>query len=293
MKQFVKTFAPLFIMLLSFTQVKAQDVIHRKNGKTLEVKVLEVGDAEVKYKLFTQPDGVVFVMDATLIKKIVMANGTVHKFEAEGTINNPEYYEGQNKSAYKVSFLSWTLGYTSFTYERNLKPGASYELKLGIIGVGRNEKLYSSNNSNSKVNQRGITIGAGYKFIHKPDYYTSRQRYGHLLKGGYIRPEINFSSYGEDTYRYTGSGSNFSTHRLKTVVGSLLLCAGKQWVFDNKFAVDFSVGVGTGFANQTNKIVTTSGYIDQSSSFGSHYGNTVAPNNMAFSMGLNIGILGK
>ena len=289
MKQFSKALTLICIALLSVISLQAQDVIHRKNGKTIEAKVLEIGEAEVKYKLFTQPDGATFVMDATLIKKIVMANGAVHKFEEGGSIDNKEYYVGQNRSAYKVSFLAWTLGYTNFIYERNLKPGASIEAKLGIIGLGRNENLYTSGSSTSKVNQRGITLGFGYKFTHKPDYYSSRQRYAHILKGSYIRPEINFSSYGENTYNYT-SNANYTLQRRKTTVGSLMLSAGKQWVFDNKFAVDFSVGLGTGFVSRSGS-THNNGLFE--SDFTSRYGNTIAPNNLAVSMGLNIGILGK
>ncbi len=289
MKQFVKVVAPLLFALVSCVSLNAQDVIHRKSGKTMEVKVLEIGDVEVKYKLFTQPDGVTYVMDASLIKKIVLANGAIHKFDDGGTIENKEYYLGQNKSAYKVSFLAWTMGYTNFTYERNLKPGSSIEAKLGIIGLGRNEDIYTSGNSTTKTDQRGITLGFGYKFIQKPDYYSSRQRYAHLLKGGYIRPEVNFSSYGENTYGYTG-GSNYATQRQKTTVGTLMLCAGKQWVFDNKFCVDFSVGVGTGFVSRSGK-TNNNTFIEIGST--SRFGNLVAPNNMAFSIGLNIGLLGK
>jgi hypothetical protein len=278
------------IALLSAMTAQAQDVIHRKNGKTIEAKVLEIGEAEVKYKLFTQPDGVTFVMDATLIKKIVMANGAVHKFEEGGSIDNAEYYEGQNKSAYKISFLAWTMGYTTLTYEHNIKPGASYEAKLGIIGAGRNESLYNYS-SNGKANQRGAYVSLGYKFTHKPDYYSSRQHYAHLLKGGYIRPEVTFGSYGVDSYSYTGTTS-YSTKRITTTYGCLMLCAGKQWVFDNKFAIDFSYGIGTGFMTNSNSSNTVNGYTYESS-YPTQYGNTILPNNLAFSFGLNIGLLGK
>ena len=116
MKQLSKVITLTVIAFLSNFSLQAQDVIHRKNGKTIEVNVLEIGEAEVKYKLFTQPDGVTFVMDASLIKKIVMANGAVHKFEEGGSIDNPEYYVGQKRTAYKVSFLAWTMGYTNFIY---------------------------------------------------------------------------------------------------------------------------------------------------------------------------------
>ncbi len=290
MKQFSKVITLLFFALLSVNSLEAQDVIHRKNGKTIEAKILEIGEAEVKYKLFTQPDGVTFVMDASLIKKIVMANGAVHKFDEGGSIDNKEYYVGQNRSAYKVSFLSWITGFTNFIYERNLKPGASVEAKLGIIGLGRNEDLYTNGSSTIKTNQRGILLGFGYKFIHKPDYYSSRQRYAHLLKGGYIRPEVNFSSFGQNRYGYTGTNGNFATSRVKTTIGSLLISAGKQWVFDNKFAVDFSFGIGTGFVSRSG---TSKSNIFDELGLGGMYGNNVAPNNLAVNMGLNIALLGK
>ena len=289
MKQLSKVITLTVIAFLSNFSLQAQDVIHRKNGKTIEVNVLEIGEAEVKYKLFTQPDGVTFVMDASLIKKIVMANGAVHKFEEGGSIDNPEYYVGQKRTAYKVSFLAWTMGFTNFIYERNLKPGASVEAKLGIIGLGRNEDIFTSGNSTQKTNQRGLTLGFGYKFIHKPDYYSSRQRYAHLLKGGYIRPEVNFSSFGENRYRYVSNGA-YSSSRVKTIVGSFMIGAGKQWIFDNTFAIDFSFGIGVGFVSRSG--TSSNSFVDELG-FGGLYGNNVAPNNLAVSMGLNIGLLGK
>jgi hypothetical protein len=32
----------------------------------------------------------------------------------------------QKKSIYKISFLAWTMGYTTFTYEHRVKQNASY-----------------------------------------------------------------------------------------------------------------------------------------------------------------------
>ena len=185
--------------------------------------------------------------------------------------------------------MSWTAGFTTLTYERNLKPGASIEARLGIIGAGRNEEI----NTNQKTNQRGAYIGFGYKFYNKPDYYTSRQHYGHLLKGGYIRPEINFGSYGVDYILYTGS-SIPSKKRLTKTYGSLMVCVGKQWIFDNKFALDVFFGLGTGFTSSNKSQFTTgSGFIDVVDNSTTRYGNNIFPNNLAFNFGLNIGFLGK
>ena len=104
---FRKNLMLLFGGVLALVALMAnQKWISQKDTATIEAKIIEVGEAEVKYKLFTQPDGVTFVMDASLIKKIVMANGAVHKFEEGGSIDNKEYYEGQHKNAYKGLFPS-------------------------------------------------------------------------------------------------------------------------------------------------------------------------------------------
>jgi hypothetical protein len=289
MKQFVKLIFSFLVALLSFVNLHAQDVIHRKNGKTIEAKVLEVGEAEVKYKLFTQPDGVTYVMDATLIKKIVMANGAVHKFEEGGSIDNTEYYVGQKKSAYKINFIGIVFGYTSLAYERSLKPGSSFEGRLTLIGLGKsNDSYYSS--STTKQALRGLGLTGGYKFIHKPDYSTSRQRYAHLLKGGYIRPEITLASYSQNQEVYSTSPPyNHSTQRVNTTYACFMLAFGKQWIFDNSFAVDFYTGVALGVKTK-DKNNSNEGAFGGGRNYG---GNSIADNGFSLSMGISVGFLGK
>lgn len=290
MKQIVKIALLFVFALLSSVNLQAQDVIHRKNGKTLEVKVLEIGDAEVKYKLFTQPDGVTFVMDATLVKKIVMANGAVHKFDEGGSIDNKEYYLGQKKSAYKINFIGVVFGYTSLAYERSLKPGASFEGRLTLIGLGKATDTYSNSSSTYKQELRGVGLTGGYKFIHKPDFSSSRQRYAHLLKGGYIRPEITLASYSENRVVYSSTPPyNKSTQRPNTTYGCFMLAFGKQWIFDNVFAVDFYTGIGLGVKTKNTGSYYEGGFLDTQN----YGGNSIGSNGFAVSMGLSIGLLGK
>lgn len=269
---------------------QAQDVIHRKNGKTIEAKVIEVGEAEVKYKLFTQPDGVTYVMDATLVKKIVMANGAVHKFEEGGSIDNTEYYVGQKKNAYKINFIGIVFGYTSLAYERSLKPGSSFEGRLTLIGLGKSPDANYYSSSTFKQELRGLGLTGGYKFIHKPDFSTSRQRYAHLLKGGYIRPEITLASYSENRNVYSSSPPyNSSTQRVTTTYGCFMLAFGKQWIFDNAFAVDFYTGIGLGAKTKDKN----NSYEGLFGGVGNYGGNTIADNGFSLSMGISIGLLGK
>ena len=290
MKKTIFTAISFFIVLFSTFTASAQDVIHRKNGKTLEVKIVEIGDVDVKYKLFTQPDGPTYVMDATLVKKVVFANGAIHKFEdSTNTIDNAEYYVGQNKTLWKVGFLDFIRGFTSVTYEHSLKPGASYEIRLAAIGLGRDGGFdgdnYNYGNNRVKTKQRGAFASIGYKFIRRPDIASNRQRFSHLLNGTYIRPELNLGSYGVDRFQY--SGGSYAAKRVQTTYGSALLSAGKQYVFENKFAVDLSFGVGFGVKGSSGSTVS----YEYSSV--TQYGNTIFPNGLSFNLGLSIGLLSK
>ena len=62
----------------------AQDVIHTKDGRTIESKVLEIGDETVSYKMYDNLEGPVFKMASNLIDKIDFENGTHYSFVKEG-----------------------------------------------------------------------------------------------------------------------------------------------------------------------------------------------------------------
>ena len=297
MNRNLKIAATLSIIFLSYCVAKAQDIIHRKNGKTIAAKIVEINPDDVKYKMFDQQSGATFTIDINLVKKIVFENGTVHNFTKEevSTIDNPELYTDQKRTAYKISFLEPLFGHTSFIYERNLKPGKSVEGRLNIIGLGRvNNNDYTYNNTRVKPKPFGLGLTLGYKFYHKPDYYTSRQRYAHLLKGGYIRPEINLTSYAENKvyYKFNGTTSTAVSERVKTTFGVAMLTFGKQWILDDAFAIDFFAGVGIGVISR-GKINTGNGTFSETNFSSSNYGHVIADNGLAMNIGFNIGFLGK
>ncbi|MBL0341392.1 MAG: hypothetical protein IPP71_10880 [Bacteroidetes bacterium] len=78
------------VMLFSVVmQVQAQDTLfHASKGK-LVVKVLEISDAEVKYKLSSYPDGPVYVIRKKEALKIVYASGLIEAFEKPPALIKP------------------------------------------------------------------------------------------------------------------------------------------------------------------------------------------------------------
>ena len=70
----------------------AQDLIITRDGQRLEVKVLEVSSAEVKYKEFNNQDGATFILRADEINTVVFENGSVKVFNA------PSQAQSQNQT---------------------------------------------------------------------------------------------------------------------------------------------------------------------------------------------------
>jgi hypothetical protein len=227
------------IVMMSLTGIQlieAQDLIIKRNQDTISCDIREMGSETVKYLLPDYPDDVLFALDNDKIRKVIFENGKEKLFIPE--MENPENYADNNKNAIKVDFLSPLTGNLTFAYEHSLKPGASVEGTLGIIGLGVNVGNRAA---------RGTFVKFGYKFIKSPDFYISKMRYAHVLKGGYIKPEIVFGYYTEDGEQ--DQSPNSTSNREEVFSFGIHLVLGKQWVLNNVFLVDFSAGVGYGFDN--------------------------------------------
>jgi len=226
-----------FALIFISTTSKAQDRLIKTNNDTINCVIKEIGDLEIKYSNPEVSESILFGIDKADVVKILLANGKEMAFAK--AMFNPDNYADNHKNIVKVNFLSPLFNSLKLSYERSIKPGRSIEATVGIIGVGND--IYDAN-------ERGAFVKLGYKFIKSPDYYIRGQRYAHILKGTYIRPELAFSHYSYDhemDYFYFGKDMERKTN---TMFG-ILLNFGKQWVIDNGFVIDTFVGVGYGFGD--------------------------------------------
>lgn len=148
-------------------------------------------------------------------------------------------YTKNKKSAIKIEFFSPLTGNTTFGYEKYIKDWLSWEAKVGVIGM--------SIGSASDINQSGILIKGGPKFKLNPDFVTDDLRGAHLLSGKYIRPEIAFSQYTEDTDIYYGG--NFEAERQSFTSFAFLITYGHQYVLANIMTLDYHFGLGYGYSS--------------------------------------------
>lgn len=207
--------------------VIAQDKIYKKNQKApVEAEVIEIGTSEIKYKLYeNRADDLIYVLEKSAIKKIEFKNGRVESFGVD-RIDMVEVYQGQKRRALKMGFISPLIGTTKITYEQNIRPGRSFELKASMIGVGFNVE-----------GGKGMFGSVGYKMFKKPNYVTSDMKRSHQMQGIYVKPEIFFGSY-------TGGLLDISNEKFGGV--GALMNIGMQWIFADTFVFDLAAGVGYG-----------------------------------------------
>ena len=245
----MRTLILLVVSMLLVTALKAQDKIYRKNGQVLKVKILEISSSEIKYRIFNEPDGPIYVLEKDRIKKIQYENGRVETPMLD--IKDPEQYEDQLKKAIKVNFLSPLSGYLQFGYEKSTGVGKSYELTMAIIGAGKNQTLdfYSyPYPQTEKRNQFGIAVGAGYKFNKLPDFLFGRTRFTHIMQGAYAKPILYLGNYSENVL--VNKVNQQVVERQNVTFGALQIELGKQWVFGDKFLLDLYWGFGIGADNK-------------------------------------------
>lgn len=262
----------LVLLLIGLTASYAQDKIYKKDGKILEVKVTEVGLAEVKYRIPKDSIGPIYTLQKVKILKIVYESGREETFKYD--LRDPELYADQAKSAIKFNFIAPLLGFTQINFEHNIRPGKSYELSLGIIGLGKqsDSKLYQDRNPS------GAYVGAGFKFSKLPDFVTRTESYSHLLQGQYAKTELVFGVYGQDIENINGD-----LYRKSTVFGAFMLNLGKQWVLGEKLLIDTYFGFGYAFDN----LKSDEDYVFNSN----HFALSAGDSGIGLTGGMKIGLL--
>ncbi len=136
-----------------------------------------------------------------------------------------------------MEFFSPLTGNTTLGYESYIQDWLSWEIKVGAIGIGVD---------NGDINPSGFLFKIGPKFKLNPDFITPDLRGSHLLSGKYIRPEIVFSHYQENSDFFDSSNRGRETF---TSVG-FLINYGRQYILANIMTLDYHIGLGYAWNSQ-------------------------------------------
>jgi len=164
-------------MIFSFGVILSafsQDVIYKKDGSKEEAKITMVGDREIQYKKFSNPDGPVYTLSKSQIVMITYENGD---YEMLGAQTDPAKAA---KEALKTNFAKNMIGYHLF------------DVVYGDFTLSY-ERILASGTV-------GIKIPIGFGYAYTSDYYNSSENW--VKNKFYSGIGVNFYPTGQGKWRY-------------------------------------------------------------------------------------------
>jgi hypothetical protein len=243
------------------------DIIVKKDGSTtLKVKIVEMGNKEIKFRLPNEPDGPIITINKSEVKTVKIKDQIVYEYK-------PDPFSTSNSgildktSSIKFHFFSPLRTHLALTYEWMNKPGFNFEAGLGIIGVGVKP---INDFGNGVSNPKGAFLRFGPKFLlgNSSDIEIEGARYAHPLKGRYFKVEMILQALNTRNFVDTGSFTTtrvYYTNKYQSV--TLNLIYGRQNIYGNAVTVGYYFGVGYSLESKTTigKPVNTNWYYDYDS----------------------------
>ena len=250
----------VLLALCSSQSLNAQDVIYKKDGKVIRVKIVEIGSTNIRYTEFTDQEGIIFTMDRSLIREIEFESGSIYEEREPG--NDKAYFFDDSRSNLKVNFFRVGDGEILVTYEQSINPNQSWEVTSKVF---LDDEPFAGFRG-------GFGLQGGYKIKTGTIFKGGDYRPKHLLAGGYIRPGAGFTSRG-----ISNNDRFFMTH-----VG---IDIGKQWIFSDILSVDLFAGFHYYSYSENNSDRPDAQFFDEEISAGNLFGIS----NRAIAFGLRVG----
>jgi hypothetical protein len=275
----MKTKFTIIILLCLFAlSLNAQDVIIKKNGEKLTVIVKEVSANSITYYNYKDPNQVLFTIDKTLINKINFAYG--NKIKVENPENDPYYFSDNRTNNLLVNFSSFTSNTLGISYEKALKQRQSVLIELKVYGLGNKGILEERRN--------GVGLDIAYRLKVKSLFRKAQYKPKHILSGPYFSPIIGFSTgtIVEKPFIFAyDDATTPNSYTTSHTVAHFGLQYGRQWIIENLFSIDTSIGYHYYLGSVTDKS------LDSNSNRSLRLGNMVGNKNVLLSFNLRVGFL--
>jgi len=167
------TLSVLFLFGFLITS-SAQDIIYKKDGSREETKIMLIGEKEIQYKKYSNPDGPVYTISKSQITMITYENGEYEMLTSkddEAKMAKQELSENFAKNLLGYHLFDVVYGDFTFSYERILSSGT--------IGIK-------------------IPVGIGYAY--NTDYFNSSENW--VKNMVYSGIGVNFYPTGQGKWRY-------------------------------------------------------------------------------------------
>ena len=252
----------------------AQDILVKKTGDEIEVKVLEIGLEVVKYKTHDNLDGPTISIKIDDLFMIKYANGTKHVFKDEEE-KKPDTSDDDNSSSVtytKRSDAGMTVTYSKLEYQRKVSDVSIYhalkvapllifngeipifyERRLGEhtsveigIGITTEDFFYDGisgefNTYETRETRTGYTIAGSFRFY--PSKYTM------AMDEMYFGPSVRYKHY--NTTFTSCDGTPYDYPESREIIDFQLSGGYVYWVTDRvMFDVYGGIGMRTKIIEQ-------------------------------------------
>lgn len=226
----------LFCFWLVVVGTYAQDIITRTDGAVIRAQVLEIKPGQVNFRMYQQPDTLVYQISVQDVQSITMADGTTRTF------NQPGAQTGKKSIAFNYEtqfgrnmlwFYPLDLLFTNFTmaYERVLASGKiSFRIPL-VLGLG-SDLEYNDYYDFRKSN----LFGTGLEVNFFP-YGQGKLQY-------YLGPSIHYRSYRAYYYNDRSTQPQPGLEKANSSMYTIAVKNGVYYHFSWAFIISADVGLG-------------------------------------------------
>lgn len=176
MKKLTINLITLSVLLLISNSSFSQDIILLSNGTELSAKVIEINPVQVKYKLFSNPEGPTYVVNKSSVVRITYPDSSVDAFNEVVVINKTEKPEvAYNPNIIRFHFFDVVYSDFTVSYERIFNDG-----KIGLqipLGLGFNTNYETSNFNLNNLIYSGLGI----------NIYPAGNKVFQYMTGGVVR----------------------------------------------------------------------------------------------------------
>ena len=233
----MRTIFLLIPFLLTTIILVAQDTLYKTDGTKHIIKTVELNETQVKYKLISNINGPIYVINKDNILKIVTETGLIDTFPkiiTKNIIQDPRNIDfGRNFIS--VNVTDFLFGFLTLGYEYTFKSG-KYSLKFPLsFGL----------NSHPNYNSDGYWVG----------YYYYQGKYNNAYNVFSTGLDLNFYNFGQGKSKFFYGPSfvygQFKFYNIGNDIGTyyaFLLQTG--FLFQPTKSINFSIntGIGLGFA---------------------------------------------
>lgn len=241
-----------FLLSVIFTAVHAQDVLVRKNGSTIEGKVVEVGIDKVLYKISQEANAANFVVRKNELLRIEFGNGQTIWFDKRrerssersrehADVRNSPMVQDEPMGRNKVDFSAFKAldsgpGF-GISYERILDKNGYFGLLLPFT-LTISDSYYFPIGSETSNNEEMYYFSPGlkvYPFGQKRVTYAV----GPTLYAGAGKRWHNYTDYNPTTQVYTSREEERERFRMGMIVNNYV-----NFQITKHFQIGLNAGLG-------------------------------------------------